>query len=187
MTTFLTAFFLCMIGAGAVFLVHILSELEGLSDPQSQQLIKSQYVTELGDTSPSTVPKIITIQGSLHPTTSGDTTPLRIVSVKPANGATGVAVTSPIIVTFSKPVQASTVSTATFKLTTTGPGTSFFPSIVNIPGTVTLSADGKTATFRPEHPLAEAKYHYYSITGVKDVAGNPLTPFPNVAGSFTTR
>lgn len=121
---------------------------------------------------------------------TSDTTSLKVVNARPADDATGVAVTSAIIVTFNKAVQPSTISTTTFKLTTTGAGAgvgSFqIPSIVNVLGTVTLTTDGKTATFRPAQPLIVSKFYSYALTGVKDLGGNPLTPFPNVQGSFTT-
>lgn len=119
---------------------------------------------------------------------SSDTTALKVVSARPANGATGVAVSSSIIVTFSKAVQPSIVTT-TFDLVTAGPGGGVgpiqIPSIVHVPGTATLSTDGKTATFRPAQPLTVTKTYSYWITGPKDLAGNPLTPFPNLGGSFT--
>jgi hypothetical protein len=73
---------------------------------------------------------------------------------------------------------------------TTGPGGGvgpiIIPSIVHVPGTTTLSADGKTLTFHPTAPLGVNKNYSYTLGGPKDLAGNPLTPNPNIAGSFTT-
>jgi hypothetical protein len=121
--------------------------------------------------------------------TSGDTTQLKVVSIKPVDRATGVPITSTIVVTFSKAVLPSSVTT-TFDLITAGPGGGVgplqIPSIVHVPGTATLSTDGKTVTFRPNAPFEVTKTYTYSILGPKDLAGSPLTPNPNISGSFTT-
>jgi hypothetical protein len=128
--------------------------------------------------------------GQSPPGTNVDPTPLRVVNVNPLDSATGVSLTSPIIVSFSEPVQSSTISATSFKLSTTSAGTSVgpgqIPSIVNVPGTVTVSSDGKIVTFKSAQQLSPGKFYSYSITGVKDLDGNPLTPFPNFVGSFTT-
>jgi hypothetical protein len=123
---------------------------------------------------------------------SADTVPPRVVNVKPPNGSTGVPVTSSIRITFSEPILYP-VSATSFMLTTLGttPGTGPFgelpiPAIVNVPGTATLSTDGRTAEFRPAQPLIASKYYYYSLTGVIDTSGNPVAPIPKVEGSFTT-
>jgi hypothetical protein len=124
--------------------------------------------------------------------TTTDTT-FRVLSVKPVNGATGIPVTYPVTISFSKSVQPSTVSGTTFKLTTISieyQGPSPFqipvPVVVNVPGSVLLSPDGRTAIFDPAQPLLSQKTYTYMLTGVKDLGGNPLTPNPEVKGSFTT-
>jgi hypothetical protein len=124
---------------------------------------------------------------------SADIVSPRVVSVRPMTGATNIPVTSNVIVTFSEPVLHSTVSITTFKLTTMGTnygqgpfGQIPVPTVVNVPGTVSLSNDGKTATFRPAQQLMTSRDYYYSLTGVIDLAGNPLAPVPNFKGSFTT-
>ena len=90
----------------------------------------------------------------------------KVVSSKPANGATGVAVASSVTASFDEAVQGSTVSTTTFKVQA---GTT------SIPGTVTLSADGMTAMFDPTSLLeASVSYTATITTGVKDLAGNPI-------------
>jgi hypothetical protein len=124
--------------------------------------------------------------------TTTDTT-FKVLSAKPSNGATGVPVTYPITISFSKAVQPSTVSGATFKLTTINiqyqgapPFQIPFPVVVNVPGTVSLSSDGKTALFDPAQSFLPQKTYAYILTGVKDLEGNPLAPNPDVKGSFTT-
>ena len=108
---------------------------------------------------------------------AADTTAPTVVSTNPANGATGVANTASITGTFSEAVQSSTVSTSTFTLKNSA-GTS-------ISGTVSLSADAKTATFKSSSSLAaSASYTAAITTGVKDLAGNAMTTA--TSWSFTT-
>lgn len=110
------------------------------------------------------------------PPPPGDTSPPAVVSANPANGATGVVVTSSITATLSEAVQRSSISTTTFNLQA---GTT------SIPGKVSLSTDGKTATFDPTSTLgASITYTATITTGVKDLAGNPMTTAKK--WSFTT-
>lgn len=110
------------------------------------------------------------------PPPPGDTIAPTVVSSNPANGATGIAVTSSVTATFNEAVQGSTVSTTTFKVQA---GTT------SIPGTVTLSVDGKTALFDPTSLLAASISYTATITtGVKDLAGNPMVTAKT--WSFTT-
>ena len=97
---------------------------------------------------------------------TSDTTPPTVTGANPGNGATGFPITSSITATFSEAVQGSTVTSTTFKVQA---GT------MSIPGTVTLSADGKTALFDPTSLLAASISVTATITsGVKDLAGNPM-------------
>lgn len=108
--------------------------------------------------------------------TTADTTPPTVTSTNPANSATDIAVTSSITATFNEAVQSSTLSMTTFKIQA---GTT------SIPGTVTLSADGKTAMFDPTSLLAASISYTVTITtGVKDLAGNPMVTAKT--WSFTT-
>lgn len=105
-----------------------------------------------------------------------DNTPPTVVSTIPANSATGVATNSIVTANFSEPVQSTTVSTSTFTLKTGN---------TNVPGSVTLSPDGKKATFSPSSLLAASTtYNATVTTGVKDLAGNALAS--NKVWSFTT-
>jgi hypothetical protein len=72
----------------------------------------------------------------------------------------------PITATFSEAMSRSTVSISTFKIE---------KGITNIPGSVQLSQDSKTASFDPAsnlEPLTE--YKATITTGVKDLAGNAM-------------
>jgi Ice-binding-like/Bacterial Ig-like domain len=77
-----------------------------------------------------------------------------VVSTIPANGATGVAVTTPISATFSTPMNPAALTAATFKVT--GPGGTA------VTGTVTYS--GVTATFTPAVALANGTVYAAAIT-----------------------
>ena len=105
-----------------------------------------------------------------------DTTPPTVSATSPVNGATGVALDSPVSATFSEPMTNSTLTTASFTLvTTTGRSA--------VTGTVSVS--GNTATFTPSAPLA-ASTQYTAIISpdAKDAAGNGLAL--HFTSSFTT-
>ncbi len=88
--------------------------------------------------------------------------------------ATGVPVNKDIAVTFSEPMDASTITTSTFVVK---------KGSTIIPGTVSYS--GTTATFNPSVVLdANATYTATVTTGVKDASGSALAS--NVVWSFTT-
>src|SRR2546425_1089212 len=59
------------------------------------------------------------------------------------NVPSGVAITTTVSATFSKPVNAATITTATFTLRAAG-------AAANVPATVTLNAAGTIATLRSE-------------------------------------
>jgi len=105
-----------------------------------------------------------------------DTTPPSVITTSPNSGATGVAVTSSITATFSEPVQSwSSPEIFTMK---NGAGTS-------ISGTLALSTDAKTVTFKPSSSLGFSTSYTAELTkGVKDLAGNSMTA--GKTWSFTT-
>ncbi len=113
-------------------------------------------------------------------TTVGSAQDTQKPSVKqqwPANGATGISTGSPISATFSEPMNPTSVTApGRFTVKTTSGN-------VNVPGTVTYSAD--TATFTPSSPLAaNTSYTVTLSTQMTDMAGNALT-LPG-AWSFTS-
>jgi Ice-binding-like/Bacterial Ig-like domain len=101
--------------------------------------------------------------------------PPTVVSIVPANGATAVAVNTPISATFSEAMNAATITSTTFAVT--GPGTT------PVAGAVTYS--GTTATFTPTVVLASSTLFTATITtGAKDPSGNALAA--NYVWTFTT-
>src|SRR3984957_13655233 len=98
-----------------------------------------------------------------------------VVANSPANGATGVAVTTSITVTFDEPVNPTTANSSTFVVT----GHAGTPVL----GTITYS--GSTATFPPNSPLAASSTYTATITtGVQDPAGIALAA--NFVWTFAT-
>jgi hypothetical protein len=103
-----------------------------------------------------------------------DTTPAKVNSTSPANTAISVAVNSAITATFSRAMDPSTITNATFTLTQ---GTT--------PVTGTATYAGVTATFKPTANLAASTVYTATLTtGVKDLDGNALTA--NYSWSFTS-
>ena len=93
-----------------------------------------------------------------------DTTAPTASSTSISNGATGVAVNAAISVTFSEPMDASTINATTFTVKS---------GSTAVPGTVGYS--GTTATFTPTANLAfSTSYTATVTTGAKDLAGNAL-------------
>jgi hypothetical protein len=101
------------------------------------------------------------------------TVPL-VVSTIPANGATAVAVNTPISATFSMAMNPASISATSFTLA--GPGGA-------VAGAVAFS--GLTATFTPAAALAYgATYTGTITTGATDLGGTPLQA--NYVWTFTT-
>ena len=101
--------------------------------------------------------------------------PPTVISTAPANLATLVAVNTTVTATFSEPMDPTTITGATFKLT--GPGAT------PVVGAVTYS--GSTATFTPTAVLPASTLFTATITtGAKDPTGAPLAA--NYVWTFTT-
>ena len=91
-------------------------------------------------------------------------TPPQVSSVDPINNAIGVPFNQKISATFSKTMDATTITTGTFTL---------MQGITAIPGFVSYS--GTTALFEPAANLAPNTIYTATIkTGAKDLSGNPL-------------
>ncbi|MGB7971593.1 MAG: Ig-like domain-containing protein [Candidatus Deferrimicrobiaceae bacterium] len=98
-----------------------------------------------------------------------DVTPPTVLSTVPANGATGVLVTTTISATFSEAIM------NVDGFVTDG--------VDNVVGTIGIA--GSTATFTPSSNLATSTTYTATITSAEDLSGNPLAaPF---TWTFTTR
>src|SRR2546425_4529248 len=92
-----------------------------------------------------------------------------VIAQAPPNGATGVPLTSTVTATFSKPVNAATITTATFTLRAAG-------AAANVPATVTLDATGTIATLTPTTPLAISTAYTATVSEIGTaLVGTPVT------------
>jgi len=109
---------------------------------------------------------------------AADTTPPTVVSVTPANGATGVPTNTGVTITFSEDMTASTISTSTVELRDAANAL--------MGSTVIYNAATRTATLTPNPALAPSSSFTVRVLGgavdprVKDLAGNAL------AATFTS-
>ncbi|HLG20414.1 MAG TPA: Ig-like domain-containing protein [Bdellovibrionota bacterium] len=113
-------------------------------------------------------------------TSGSDSTAPYVTAVYPQDGASSVSLNTSIQVTFNEAVLASTITSASFTLTTaTGGCTS------PVAGTRSVSADGKTITLTPTANLCQsASYTITVTTTVTDLATNTLAA--NFTSSFTS-
>jgi hypothetical protein len=120
-----------------------------------------------------------TFTSSFTTGTGADLTPPAVASVLPTNGATGVLRNSVIQLQFSKRVNPISVTTSAFWV-----ALSSAPQ-VPIPGSITVSTDGLTATFTPSSTLAAStSYTVQAISGITDLEGQILSA--NFSSNFTT-
>lgn len=102
----------------------------------------------------------------------------RVSTTSPAANATGVAVTSPIVINFSEPVTGATNEGASKLKTPAG-------SFVTV--TRTMTNGNRTLTLTPSAPLANSTTYTVDLFGgagaIEDPAGNNLT---KTSFSFTT-
>lgn len=108
----------------------------------------------------------------------GDITSPTVTTTSPASGATGVALAANVTATFSEDVQGVDDTTFTLRAGSTA-----------VPATVTYAAASRTATLDPGASLSPDTQYTATLTGgtsgIRDTAGNSLTPNP-VTWSFTT-
>jgi YVTN family beta-propeller protein len=115
-------------------------------------------------------------------TAAADTTAPTISARTPAAGASGVAVSSVVTLTFSEAMDASTVNGSTFVLRTAGGAL--------VPAAVSYNASTRVATLTPSAALAPSSSYTASAVGgttdprLKDLAGNALAA--SASWSFTT-
>lgn len=118
--------------------------------------------------------------GALHGlVTSGvDVTPPLVTSTSPSAGQTGVSTFSTVIATFSELLDPTSVNSSTFLVSVTATG-------VPVGGTVSFNASSQQAIFIPSSTLgANTSYTVTLTTGMKDIAGNPMSA--NNVFTFTT-
>ena len=101
----------------------------------------------------------------------------QVIAVAPLNNATAVPTNQKLAATFSEAMDPATINGST--VTLAGPGG------VAVPGAVSYSVAGATATFAPTANLAALTTYVATInTGAKDLSGRALAG--NYAWTFTT-
>ena len=109
--------------------------------------------------------------------TSADSTPPTVTSTNPALAATGVCTDHAVNATFSKAMDPSTISTATFTVKK--------PNGVMVPGTVSYDAATQIGTFTALSKLGHKTLYTATITtGAEDLAANALAN--DYVWTFTT-
>ena len=142
--------------------------------PTANLAYSTLYTVRLsGATDPAGNVQANTHTSTFNTATAPDIAPPTVVSISPSNSATGIAVYSPIAVTFSEAVVGASITSANFTLS--GPA-----------GAVasTISVNGAVATFTPNTFLSSNSTYTVRISGATDLAGNVLaTP---ATSTFTT-
>ncbi len=105
-------------------------------------------------------------------TTANDTTPPAVAVKSPADGASGVAVGSPVAATFSEPVTTASISMVLKNA-----------SNATVAGTTSYNAGTQTATFTPSSALSYSTGYTMTVSGAQDSAGNTMT---STSWSFST-
>jgi hypothetical protein len=110
-----------------------------------------------------------------------DTTPPTVTGRTPAAGATGVGVSTTVTATFSEPIDAASLTPASFTLTKQGAGSP-------VAATVAYDAAERRATLSPAAALDTATVYVATVKsgtgGLRDTEGNPLSA--DETWSFTT-
>ena len=102
---------------------------------------------------------------------AADTVAPSVVAISPAAGTTNVPVNARVRVTFSEPVDGTSISSSTIQLT---------PSVA---GAYALSTDRLSLLFTPSANLSVSTTYAIQVGAVRDSSGNTGTP---VGSSFTT-
>ncbi|WP_310572333.1 Ig-like domain-containing protein [Gemmatimonas sp.] len=122
-------------------------------------------VVAVGSGSAQSAPSAVTAQSTF---TLPDLTGPTIASSVPAANATNVAITAPISVTASEPLDPATVSSENVVLRATG-------TTASVPGVVAYTAGASSFTFTPSIPLTPSTAYTFDVsTALRDRAANRL-------------
>jgi len=113
------------------------------------------------------VPGGFTVQAAVIPAPS-------LLSISPGVNAGGVPINSAFTFVFSQPMNRTTINASTVEFwLVSNPG-----GWVTLPGTVTVDATGRVATFTPTGLLAVNSQYYMLLTnGIKDATGNTFPQY----------
>ncbi len=113
---------------------------------------------------------------SFTTSTGADLIRPQISGSNPTNGASGVATNTTVTLTFSERINPLSVNNNSFRVF---PGNSGVP----LAGTITLTADGRSASFSPAVALANSTQFIVQASGITDLTTQEISFFQS---SFTT-
>jgi hypothetical protein len=125
--------------------------------------------TALAGNQPPALPQASNYVWTFTAAAAADLTAPTITVTTPVDLASTAPVNSSINATFSKPMNPSTLSTATFTVRATGT-----PLGAPLPGAVSYDAATAIATFTPTANLTALTSYTAQVSGAKDLAGNAL-------------
>lgn len=108
-------------------------------------------------------------------TNVGDIVFPTVTQVDPINGATGVATNAVVRLQFSERINPLTVTESNFFISLQSFG-------IRVPGSVTVAANGRSATFTPDAPLLGNTAYFVQAFSITDLAGHQVS----FASTFTT-
>jgi hypothetical protein len=151
------------------------SGVTGLFKPNAVLSANTAYTATISTGAKSAAGKAMVSNYSWQATTgsSADTTRPTVSSTTPTNAQSGVSLGGSVAVTFSKPIDPSTLTTTTFTLKR---GTTAVAGVV--------AYSGVTATFTPAAALVASSSYTATVASAKDLAGNALAA--SYSWSFTT-
>ena len=148
-----------------------LTDLDGryvLASPLGEARVTATKI-DSGDTAAAsaTIPTAGAV--STLPVSLGATLPL-VLAVTPVNGSAGVPLASAVRITFSEPVDPTSITPGALAI---------FDGAAAVTGTVSLAPGHAVATFRPNGLLHSQTTYQIRVAGtVRDLAGNPMgVPF----------
>lgn len=142
-------------------------------------------VTDLSGNPLDQIPGLPLDPFSARFTTGGeDNTPPCVIAIQPANGASGITVSTSITATFGEPINPSSVTTATFTLT--GPSGA-------VPGNISFIESNAAVVFNPVSDLEASQTYTINLSSsIVDTSGNALdgdcngVSGPDYSSSFST-
>jgi RHS repeat-associated protein len=145
--------------------------LSGLAPNTTYSIVTTSAITDVGGLALANPTALSFVTGS-----STDTTTPSVTTVSPSNNATGIPTNGVVQLQFSKPIDPLTITGMTFQVSPYG--------ALPIAGTISMSANGQTATFSPSSPLeVTTQYIVTTSGGITDMEGHALSGFESL---FTT-
>ena len=113
------------------------------------------------------VPAGFTVQAAVIP-------PPSLLSISPGVNAGGIPINSAFTIVFSQPMNRTTINTSTVEFWLISNPSGW----VTVPGTVSVDATGRVATFTPTSLLAVNSQYYMLLTnGIQDATGNTFPQY----------